>query len=455
MTVWRRPLVAGATVLSVGCFCAGSLALAQNNEAGGLFAQIDFSAGLIGRTGNAASEDVTARAGLSFGLNSTTRNQVFRIRGGADLELDRNGVDLVRPNASLAYLLSSRTADLSFDTAYSEIELDNNTVDQIEVDDEVIANIGRRTSASASVRLVTGKDALFGTDTLLSWSRRDYADTINPNLFASTTTRAETTLRFDVTPTARLRLTASQVLRDDEDTLRTDRTTTQFGVGADTQIDPVWSLSADLSTVKIETIRDPLVPGPRVTTSADGLDGAFQLARALENGNLTFGLRREFAVTGGRTVLDVGRSMTLRNGNLAASLGVVRFENGETSPVASLSLNRQLTPTSVLNASLQRTATVNADDQDTLRTRLTLGYDQQINEASRWNINLGFADTDVQGGTGDNQRIDLGVGYSHALTKDWDLSAGLNQRLIYQDGVRGTSITTLSLNVERRFLFRP
>lgn len=458
MTAWRRPLAAGAAVLGVGCVSAGTLALAQNNqnnEAGGLFAQIDLSAGLIGETGNPASEDLTARAGLSFGLDSTTRNQTFRLRGGADLELDRTGVDLVRPNTSLLYLLAGRTAELSFDTAYSEIDLDNLNVDDIEVDNEIITDIGRRTSASANLRLVTGKDALFGTDTLLSWSQRDYADTINPNLYASTTTRAETTLRFDVTPTTRLRLTASQDQIEDEDTVQTERTTTQFGVGADMQIDPVWTLSADVSAVTIETTRDPLVPGPRVTTTIDGLDAAFQVARALENGNLTFGLRRELDVTGSRQIFDIGRDLTLREGTFSATLGVVRFDSGELAPVATLDWRQKLTPTASINANLSREAAVDQNDQDTLLTRLSLGYEQQITDISRWSASMGFAESSVQSGVGDQRRIDVGVGYRRALTRDWDLAAGLNHQLTFEDGIRQDNITTLTLNVERRFLFRP
>lgn len=451
----QRLLASGAGVLLVGSLCAGTLALAQDGATGGLFARIDVSAGLEAETGAGATDDVTARAGLSFGFDSVTRNQAFSFRAGSNLELDGNGADLVRPRATLSYKTETRATEISVDAAYSETDLNRSTLDDLEVEDEIIADAGRRTSASASLRLITGKDAPFGTDTRLSWSKRDYTGTIDPDLYASTTQRLATTLRFDVTPTARLRLTASQDRREDEDALRTDRTTTRLGAGADLQIDRAWALAADVSATTIETERDPLVPGPRVTTRTEGLDVALKLSRAMPNGSLTFGLRREVELTGSRTVLDIGRSLALREGSLEATLGLVRFDTGDTAPVATLSWNRKLTPTSSVNASLSRSATVNSDDQDILSTRLSLGYEQQITEVSRWTASMGLADTDVQGGPGDKRRLDLGLSYRHALTEDWDLAAGLNHRLTYEDGLRKDSITTLTLNVERSFLFRP
>lgn len=449
----RRLFAAGAGVLAVGSLGAGTLALAQDE--GGLFARIDVSTGLVAETGDGATDDVTARAGLSFGFDSVTRAQAFRFSAGTDFEVDGNGTDLVRPRATLSYTRSSRATELSFGAAYSEIDLDENRVDGIETDEETIADAGSRISASANLRLVTGRDARFGTDTQLSWSRRDYSGTTDPDLFASTTLRAATTLRFDLTPTASLRLTARQDRREDEDAPQTDRTTTRLGAGADLQLDRAWSLSADLTATTIETERDPPVPGPRVETETDGLDVALTATRALPNGSLTLGFRRELEVTGSRTIFDIGRSLQLREGELAVSLGVVRFDDGGTAPVATLSWNQALTPTSSVNASLSRSAAVNFDDENVLRTRLSLGYQQSINAVSGWSASLGLADTQVQGGTGDQRRIDFGLGYRHALTQEWDLSAGLNHRLTYKDGSREDSFTTLTLNVERSFLFRP
>jgi hypothetical protein len=61
----------------------------------------------------------------------------------------------------------------------------------------------------------------------------------------------------------------------------------------------------------------------------------------------------------------------------------------------------------------------------------------------------------VVDGTGDQRRLDLGLGYRRQLTRDWDLTADLSHRLTWEDGTREDSITTLSLNVARSFVFRP
>lgn len=451
----QRRLAPVALLLAAGLAGVSSLALAQDGGQGGLFAKVDFSAGLRSETGDGSDDEVAAIAGLSFGLESVTRNQVFRLRTGGDLELNGDGLDLVRPRATLAYALSSRATELSFDAAYSEVDLDQTTIEDLLTGEEINVDAGSRTTTSAALRLVTGREGPFGTDTRLEWSERDYVDTVDPDLVPSTTVRASTVLRFDVSPVVTLRLTADRERSEEDDAGNEIRTTTRVGFGADLRIDRAWTLSADLADKSIETLDTPVVPGPRVRTESSGLDAALRLGREMPNGTLSFGLRRTIEVTGHRLTFDIGRSLELREGSLEATFGLVRLAGGDVRPVASLAWNQKLTPTDQLTAALSRSATTTSDDLDAISTKLSLGYERQINQVSGLTATMGLAESDVQGGTGDQRRIDMGLGYRHALTEDWDLAAGVNHRLTYEDGVRQDSITTLTLNVGRSFLFRP
>jgi hypothetical protein len=450
----RRRLA--ALLLGCGLGVSGLAgALAQEAEEGGLFARIDLAAGIRAETGQGSDDETTARAGLAFGIDSVTRSQIFRFRAGADLEFDRDGADLARPEASLSYVLASRATELGLDLAYRESDLDRTRADEIDSDDEILARGGRRTSASAALRLITGREAPFGTQTRLSWSQRDYADTTDPDLFASTTLEASTVLRFEIDPAVTLRLTASLSQREDEDSVSTEKTTTRLGAGATVALDRAWTLELDAIATTITTERDSALFGLRTRTETDGLDAQLKATRALRNGTLSFRLGREVETTGSRTTLELARALELKEGTLSGTLGLVRFETGTLRPVATLSLSRALTPTSTLSASLTRSAAVSDDDEDILRTRLSLALDQEIDARSRWSASMGLAEVEVVDGTGDQRRIDLGLGYRRQLTRDWDLSADLSHRLTWEDGAREDSITTLSLNVARSFVFRP
>lgn len=454
-TARRRRIAAGVVFLLVGGLSAGTLALAQDGDAGGLFARLDFSAGLMGETGAGSSEDLTAIAGLSFGFDSITRAKALRLRAGADLEVDGDGARLARPQASLAHVLSSRATELRFDAAYAQIDLDETTIEDILTGENFVSDAGRRTTISAAANLITGREAPFGTETALSWSRRDYVDTVGSDFVPATTTRASIVLRFDVTPTATLRLFANQERIEEEDAVSTDRTRSALGLGADLALDRAWTLSADVAGNRIVTLADAPVPGPRIRTETEGLSVRLGLTRDLSNGALSFGLRREVDVTGNRLIFDIGRDLTLREGALSASLGVVRFDGGDLAPVATLDWSQKLTPTSSLKASLSQRATLNEDDEDILSTRVSLGYQQQITEISSWTASMGYAESNVQGGDGDQRRIDFGLGYRRSLTRDWDLAAGLSHQLTHEDGTRVDNITRLTLNVARSFTFRP
>jgi hypothetical protein len=402
-----------------------------------------------------AADDYSLSTRLSFDLRSSTRQgQSFGLSADGRLVLDEDGFGFDRPGLSGDYAFTNRSTALRFGASFREQDVDGETPvldpDTLSVVD-FIEDDGTRQTLGLTASLQTGLDARFGTDTRLSYNARRFTGTSDPGLTDLDTWQASTALRFEIDPRFTLRGSASYRQSEEEDAANTERRTTRVGIGADLALDRLWSATVDLSYSRIETERDIIG-----TTRTEGGGFALGIDRAFRTGTLGVSLARQITETGPEDSLRLRRELDLANGgSLAWSLGVVSFDNGETSPIGSIAYSAP-TPRGNFSVNLQQSTAVNSDDLSTVRTILGITYGEEITATSGWSLNGSLASVDVVGSSADDQlRAEIGLGYNHALTDDWDLSTRLRHRVTYEGGDRDTSASILSFSLERSFSFRP
>jgi len=72
--------------------------------------------------------------------------------------------------------------------------------------------------------------------------------------------------------------------------------------------------------------------------------------------------------------------------------------------------------------SLDQSFAVNSEGDETLNSRLRLGWQQNLNSLSSFSSNISYQMSDVLGADEDTERLEVGFGFSRALTEDWALS---------------------------------
>jgi len=446
--------------LAVGCTAAGLLAfpvLAPAQETGGLSGRVDLSAGLRFEDRDGGGDKTSLTTQLNFNLSSETRTQTLGLRGGGRFELDDEGDTDFTPQAVvLSYGIANKDTQASGTLSFREQDLSQDVSDEDDFTGaELTAEDGERRDVSAGLSFATGGQGPFRTSTSLSYRTRTFDNVVDPDLFDSETTSLGTTFSFLINPQVTLRATGSFSETEDEDAVNTQRTRVRYGLGADVQVDRLWTAGLDLGFANIETERDDGLGG-RDTTEDDSLEFGVSAARAMSNGNLTFNLGRSLSDSGEQTNFRVSRAMELAGGaSLQGSFGLTAFDGGETRPVASLSYSQD-TRRGAFSVDLQQSAGVNDDDDDVIRTRLSARYSEQITAVSRWSLQGSLQSVNVvDGADPDTLRLSVGPGYSRALTDDWDFDASLTHRVTFEDGDRDSRRNTLSIGLKRSFSFRP
>lgn len=429
---------------------------------------LDVSTGLLFESDD-RDDDVGLTTEVSLGYLSQTRGQrlAFDASGLLDLSDDNNSDDL-RPRFRLSYGAQNRATALSFDASYARREVEGNIFNLVPIDappdlpvddpsqeffaQELIADDGTRVDASASVTLETGRDARFGTTTRLRASQTRFDDTEADDLDERDNRSIETTLRFIINPQLTARVTASRQRIDEKDETDLERDRTRFGLGATMALDPIWTLSADLTRAELDTTRGLTT---RTTETEDGVELALSLTRDMPNGTLGFSLDRDITEDGERQSFQVSRALSLADGSaLSLSLGAINFDGDETRPFGSLSYNRP-TAQGVLGLSVSQSAAVNDDDESILRTRLNGSFRRALTPRDDLTLGLSYSAVDNVDDGDDTARAEVSLSHRRELGRDWGLTTRLSHRVDFEDGDRDDEESRLSLRLGRTFIFRP
>ena len=285
--------------------------------------RVDDNGGL---RANSPGTDTSFTNSLSVDIESRTPIQSLSLTFGGllqyeDLAVDREENGLEDPFARLNYTLDGADSQLSFNGNYRTDEIVDSILVDTDgdlIDDTLLTTTGSIENINLSTSYSFGLQAPFGMDFVVRRDERNYSDVFNPNLFDRTTDRYDVTARFAINPATTARIIARKIRYDAEDAERTDRDTTDLGVGINYQISPDLTLDAQVTQTEIDETQT--ISGSRRTTQRDGFSGNIRLTRDLANGTIGVFVDRVQSTNTARTDIGVDRAMTLPSG--ALSFGV-------------------------------------------------------------------------------------------------------------------------------------
>lgn len=408
---------------------------------------------------NSTGTTIFSDTQLSFGLSSIAPNSSVTLSGSTILRVGdipgRSLAGLEDQNLRFGYALSSSNSTLRVDARYRRVDREFLDPFQVEREEQTFGSLvgggGVRTNSFASLNFQTGLNDPIGYSLTLSANDTSVTGVVNPAIFGTRTDIARGSVSFAVSPVTTVSLNGGLTWFKADDAVQTDRVTRDLSVGLAQEVGPSLRFDASLGTTKVETDR---IGG---TTTTSGTTGSFQVTRDVPDGNYNLSLSRTVNQNGGRTAVQVGRSIDLPRGSLAASVGLTRGGTGTSGTTANI-LYRQQLKTSTYSVSLNRSISTNNASQDVLDTRVALNYGYEIDAQSRIDMSLDYGITEDAGnGTLPTvQRTNLRASYTRALTSDWNLQGGVLIRRINDDAAAGPAQSnSLFVTLDRNFSFRP
>ena len=451
---------------SAALAAAGTIALAQQDEppAGSLFT-LDISAGASVDSNEALSDPsrgTTTRTDLGGTLQFLDETAVSRLavsiatraQYAQSPDADEDGLNFRLPTATADYTVIGPNSRLNLNARYVFERLDEDVL--IFLDEnlnpvDLLVDGGELRRITLGGSFSTGIEGPLGFDIGASFDSRDYIDTTDPDLFDRRTVRANAALRFQLSPVMAGRLTGS-ISRLDDDTAGDPRTeTTAFGGGLTYALDPITTFGADASFTTVEE-----TAFGTTVSETDGIAFTLSAQREMRDGVIGARIVRTINEAAVRTLVSFDRAVELRDGSLSYSVGYSFAEdNGDDALIGSVDYVRELR-TARLSARLSQEAVSSDGGDDTLVTRIAVGFNQEINASSSLGVDFGLGRSDDLVAGGDTTtRANLGVSYRRALTRDWDWVLGYEARLSREAGGAEATGNRVFTRIDRSFTFRP
>ncbi len=419
----------------------------------GLTASLTISERLqsIEEEGFSNNEGARSLTSFGFSLNSENRNQ--RLSLGINTGLSYNfsdnddGLEFEDTSLQLSYTVENRNTELSFNSSYRRSDVDDAVFFDELLEEEVLTGGGRREIYALNTGLTWGREGPFTATLGHIYTESNFSDTTDPDLVDVTTQGLNANVSFEITPVLTLNAFASWREVDREGVGANDQTNRSYGVGASYAINGSTSLNASLSDSNNDS-----------TNSGEngGLGFSVGLNRNLSNGALKFSLSQQETINDTRREILVSRQLELQRGSLSFGIGATKTDGLSAQPLASLGLNYEINRLNQLNVSLEQSASVDGDDNETVTTRLGVGYTRSLTELSSLGAGLRLVDQNVLGAGGtDRTSISFDVTYRYDMGSDWDLVTGYEYSSVRRDALEDRNTRTLFLGVERSFDFRP
>jgi hypothetical protein len=469
----RARLLPAAASFVVAATAGAQVGVAQDAEApAGPRLVLDYSARLEADDNERLREEslgttygLEQRIGLAF--RSETRSQTLSIdtsatgRIATDPVDDSTVTDLSQSGFDLDYARLGARSRLTFGASYRETDLIFSEPFFLDADGDTIideAGFTRRdgtvTNASVAASLETGIDRPLSTTYRFSAQVREFADNEDPDLFDSDTYRASITTRLKFSPVLTGRVTASYRRSDFENLENRESETESLSVGFNYAVAPTLALDASLGYSRQNELET--IGGVRVEDENEGLVATLGFTRDLPRGGVFGTLTRAIQDEGFRTSLEFGRDFDLARGELAASVGVTKLDEGDLGTIFTVAYAREL-PDGRVSASISRRVTANTVDDENILTTAAVAYTRQVNEATSLGLDLDVARIEEVETQADDQRTEVAFTASvqRELTRDWSLDLGYRGR--YNDEEGGDSAISNAVFVElgRSFLIRP
>ena len=431
---------------------------------GGLQIDIGISSSLKADTnfqlkpgGSTGSSEINDNK-LTFGISSVNSAYSLNVTGSGVLRFadipGRSIRGFEDPTLKVNFVADSANSRLTLDGRYRNVNRDFLNPFQVEQEEQqfglLVGDGGTLRNTVLGAKYETGLNDPLGFIFDLKHDDKQYANVVNPQIFDNRTDSASATALMRVSPVTTLRANAALKHYTADDTVQTDRTTTDYSVGVTQDINPVLLLDAQIGVTDVKT---DTISG---TANRSGVVSSLTLTQSLANGTIFGTIGDSINQNGTRTNLSFGRDLQLPNGSLRVAFGLTRGSTGSTKATGSLAYTHQLA-SSDITVSVNRSASTNNSNQDILDTRIAVGYGRDINNVSRIDLTLNWGRSEDAGSTG-APTIDLtnlNAAYTRALTSDWNMTGGLTLRQRTETGKADANSTALFLTLGRNFSFRP
>ncbi|MBT8154555.1 hypothetical protein KMP13_11720 [Epibacterium ulvae] len=403
--------------------------------------------------GTTTAAETNARASYRFedGLQNLALEAggVFRVVDDPVLGSDQ---DLSDADLRLNYLRESANARLALQSSYvrRDLSFDDALNNDGLTDQDFSTSAGRRDDINTQFRFDTGLSDPLGLNVTLIQRNRRFNETNDPDLFDTDTTSARigAVFRFGQTTEAELSLFQSRF--ESENAARTERDTQQLVLGLTHAFSAITTLQLDLGYAEVDE---------RFTALPDNLDrnsgviGTLAVTRARRNGEVSARLATNVTQAGRRNTFEIARRFVLPTGVLAFSLGAV--DGTTTNPRAIGSVDYRLNwVRSSFRAQLRRTGSVSdTTSVVTETTRLTLGYDYELNPLTNLSLDLRHASIHETGlnTDPDRSRSSVDLTLTRDLGNEWDLVTGYQFRRSDRDDTGSAHSNTLFFTLNREF----
>lgn len=465
--------VALGGALATGIGIAGKAAgQSGRDEPKGLRLALDYSVGIDVDSNRDldASSDGTYSALINefdFSILSETRNQKFALGFGTLLRYesdpgnDSSGYDFdwTDPAFNLSYSREASNARLGVSGNYSRRDVDTLEPYFIDLNGDTIIDengyndsTGKLTDAGGEVVLETGLNSRFSTTYRAAYSLRDYSDTNDPDLYDREEYRLSVGNRFkfsDVT-TGTLDLSGRHYEYSDGRALHGENLSARFGVSH--EFSEILNVEGDLGYSRT---RENDMDDQEISID-EGPTAAVRVNRLVSDGSYFGMYDRRMVQQTFRNRLSFGRQIERDTYSLSGSVGASALDDGDTFPTFELSYAREMKD-GRFTASLQRSVTLNTDDEGRILTSAVAGYTHDINQLSsvRFGLDYSLVENTDDSIDDDETRATLTATYTHSLTQDWKMSVGYRGRMRTYESDDDAYSNAVFVSLGRQFVFRP
>ena len=236
--------------------------------------------------------------------------------------------------------------------------------------------------------------------------------------------------------------------RNTSSTSLNDHRRINLGVSTQMQLDPLWRLTLDLGVSRYD--KDDPASRRRNTVSLSG-----HLSRDMPMGRIGAGFNIDKVEEGRRIGMNLSRSLDLIEGSLTARVGASRTAVGHHVTMVGGLDYRQDLPLGRLNASLERGVSANSDDEERVRTALSLNLLHELAEDRRVSLDLSYIASSAPGGSSNVKSGSVGISYQQEVTADWGLDIAYRHRRRHEAGYGNSHSNMVYLSLRRSFQFRP
>lgn len=429
------------------CFI-GTTAFAQSTTNG---SDLTLSFGVV------LDDDPTVFTAADLSIKRATRTQTFSFDASSGLAMDRDfTVTATDPKYALSYTNVGSPVLFQANYRYSKDDVDGASgIDgSASAEQVLIVDQGTRAVTSANLNFEVGARDPIGAQLSLDYGLIDYDGTTDDRLYDRETRTAKLDLRFHISPVIDAIASLERQTVDGSDRARTyfERTTTTLGFVLD--YNPVTTVTGSVSQVNY-VAESNIVSFLRRRDESDNL--GFQLGVEIDRPTGSMALRYEREIDAGRPLDRLFYSHTLALSEiqrLSYSLGAARDEGDDTHVIGSLSYNQTLRNGGFTLAASQDA--IYSDLGNAAVTRqLQARYSTDLTAQSSLSATASYGSIDyVSGSLSDVETFELGLSYSHQLTRDWTVDTRAARRWSLDRDNRSES-STLSIALSREYsLFR-